>query len=130
MKMAILFFYHHGSEGRDIFTIGKCGAKFKIIKCSKQTLSPFPQQSTLVPKNLIFGHGSSIDIFLEVGVNNFRAVGGQQLTPFFLVHISWELPGQQLPKWFSGVAQLRITLEPQQWVRSGAVIKFNGSAHS
>jgi hypothetical protein len=38
-------FYHHG---RDIFMIGKCGAKFKILKCSKQTLSPFPQQSTLV----------------------------------------------------------------------------------
>jgi hypothetical protein len=25
----------------------KCGAKFKILKCLKQTLSPFPQQSTL-----------------------------------------------------------------------------------
>jgi hypothetical protein len=25
----------------------KSGAKFKILKCSKQTLSPFPQQSTL-----------------------------------------------------------------------------------
>jgi hypothetical protein len=24
------------------------GAKFKILKCSKQTLSPFPQHSTLV----------------------------------------------------------------------------------
>jgi hypothetical protein len=39
---------HHGSEGRGIFTIGKSGAKFKILKCSKQTLSPFSQQSTLV----------------------------------------------------------------------------------
>jgi hypothetical protein len=39
--------YHHGSEGRGIFTIGKCGPKFKILKCSKQTLSPFPPQSTL-----------------------------------------------------------------------------------
>jgi hypothetical protein len=42
------FFYHYGCEGRGIFTIGKCGAKFKILKCSKQTLSPFHQQSTLV----------------------------------------------------------------------------------
>jgi hypothetical protein len=25
----------------------KTGAKFKILECSKQTLSPFPQQSTL-----------------------------------------------------------------------------------
>jgi hypothetical protein len=25
----------------------KSGAKFKILKCSKQTQSPFPQQSTL-----------------------------------------------------------------------------------
>jgi hypothetical protein len=25
------------------------GAKFKILKCSKQTLTPFPQQSTLAP---------------------------------------------------------------------------------
>jgi hypothetical protein len=41
------FFYHYGSEGRRIFTIGKSGANFKILKCSKQTLSPFPQQSTL-----------------------------------------------------------------------------------
>jgi hypothetical protein len=41
------FFYHLGSEGRVIFTISKCGAKFKILKCSKQTLSPFPQHSTL-----------------------------------------------------------------------------------
>jgi hypothetical protein len=40
MKMAI-FFYHYGSEGRGIFMIGKFGAKFKILKCSKQTLSPF-----------------------------------------------------------------------------------------
>jgi hypothetical protein len=32
----------------NFFTIGKCGAKFKILKCSKQTLSPFSQQSTLV----------------------------------------------------------------------------------
>jgi hypothetical protein len=47
MKMAILFFYHHGSEGWGIFTISKCGAKLKILKCSKQTRSPFPQQSTL-----------------------------------------------------------------------------------
>jgi hypothetical protein len=49
MKMAILIlFYHHGSEGRGIFTIGKCGAKFKILKCLKQTLSPFTLQSTLI----------------------------------------------------------------------------------
>jgi hypothetical protein len=41
------FFYYYGSEGRGIFTIGKYGVKFKILKCSKQTLSPFPQQSTL-----------------------------------------------------------------------------------
>jgi hypothetical protein len=27
-----------GSEGRGIFTVGKCGAKFKILKCLKQTL--------------------------------------------------------------------------------------------
>jgi hypothetical protein len=27
--------------------LGKCGAKFKILKCSKQTLSPIPQPSTL-----------------------------------------------------------------------------------
>jgi hypothetical protein len=26
----------------------KSGVKFKILKCSKQTLSPFPQQSTLI----------------------------------------------------------------------------------
>jgi hypothetical protein len=39
-------FYHHCSEGRGIFTIGK----FKILKCSKQTRPCvlFPQQSTLV----------------------------------------------------------------------------------
>jgi hypothetical protein len=48
-----IFFCHHGSEGWGIFTIGKCGAKFKILKCSKQTraLSPFPQLSTLVVMN-------------------------------------------------------------------------------
>jgi hypothetical protein len=61
MKMAILFiFYHHGSEGRGIFTIGKCGVKFKILKCSKQTLSPFPQQSTLAPPSLSQPHLSSV----------------------------------------------------------------------
>jgi hypothetical protein len=27
--------------------MAKCGAKLNILKCSKQTLSPFPQQSTL-----------------------------------------------------------------------------------
>jgi hypothetical protein len=32
-----VIFYHYGSKGRGIFTIGKCGAKFKILKCSKQT---------------------------------------------------------------------------------------------
>jgi hypothetical protein len=32
------------------FTIGKCGAKFKILKCSKQSQSPFSQQSTLEPQ--------------------------------------------------------------------------------
>jgi hypothetical protein len=42
VKWQYYFFYHHVSEGRGIFTIGKCGAKFKILKCSKQTLSPFP----------------------------------------------------------------------------------------
>jgi hypothetical protein len=43
MKMAIfIFFYHHGSKRQGIFTISKCGGKFKILKCSKQTLSPFP----------------------------------------------------------------------------------------
>jgi hypothetical protein len=29
---------HGNREGRGISTIGKCGAKFKILKCSKQTL--------------------------------------------------------------------------------------------
>jgi hypothetical protein len=52
MKMAIKFFYHHGSES--IFTIGKCGAKLKILKCSKQTLSPFSQQSTLAYVFVLF----------------------------------------------------------------------------
>jgi hypothetical protein len=33
---------------RQRFKIGKCGAKFKILKRSKQILSPFIQQSTLV----------------------------------------------------------------------------------
>jgi hypothetical protein len=40
MKMAILIF---------TAAIGKCGGKFKILKCLKQTLNPFPQQSTLEP---------------------------------------------------------------------------------
>jgi hypothetical protein len=50
--MAILFFYHHGSEGRRIFTIGKLGEKFEILKCSKQTLIPFSQQSTLATSRI------------------------------------------------------------------------------
>jgi hypothetical protein len=52
MKMAF-FFDHYCSEGRGIFTIGKCGAKFKILKCWKQTLSPFPQQSTLAINKIL-----------------------------------------------------------------------------
>jgi hypothetical protein len=34
---------HYSSKGRGIFMIGICGEKFKILKCLKQTLSPFPQ---------------------------------------------------------------------------------------
>jgi hypothetical protein len=48
MKLALLFFLPSRQRrsglkivliifGRGIFTIGKCGAKFKILKCSKQT---------------------------------------------------------------------------------------------
>jgi hypothetical protein len=42
LSTKMTFFYHYGSKGQGIFTIGKNGAKFKILKCSKQTLCPFP----------------------------------------------------------------------------------------
>jgi hypothetical protein len=69
MKMAILVFFHHGSEGRGIFTIDKYGAKFKSLKCSKQTLSLFLQQSTLSTLTTSRKSTDHEDIKLNLGLH-------------------------------------------------------------
>jgi hypothetical protein len=83
--------YHHGKEGRGIFTIGKCGAKFKILKCLKQTLSPFPQQSTLqngviTQNNFLFKRLMAVSrlLYSIASYVHFK-VGNNRASPFLFM---------------------------------------------